>query len=481
MDKDIDVKIGLEIHVQITSLKTKLFCSCPTDYRGKPANINVCPVCLGLPGALPVVNEGALKKAIMTALALNCKVNPVVIFSRKHYFYPDLPKNYQITQYAGAGAPIGTNGYIDIHYEGKTKRIRIRRLHLEEDPGRLVYPGKSIVSSPHVLIDYNRSGIALLEIVTEPDMTSPREARLLLDKLRAILEYLEVSDLTLEGAMRVDANISITGGERVEIKNIGSISDVEKALTYEVVRQREILRRGGEVKRETRHWDSLRGVTVTLREKEEEEDYRYFPDPDLPPIVVSEDLVEKIKLALPELPDQKAERFMKQYSLSKPIAHTLVLYKKLADFFEEAVKIHYNPKRIATILITDYLSCLKKHGLKVGEDKATPEKIAKLVKMVDKGVISVNVAKDLTFRVILEGIDPENEVKKLGLTRIEDTEYLMRIVREVLAEYPKAVEDAKKNPKVINFLIGMTMKKSRGRLDPKKAREAIIKELKLKV
>ncbi len=476
-----NVRIGLEIHVQITSLKTKLFCSCPADYRGKPPNINVCPVCLGLPGALPVVNEEALKKAIMTALALNCKINPIVIFSRKHYFYPDLPKNYQITQYAGAGAPIGTNGYIDIHYEGKTKRIRIRRLHLEEDPGRLVYPGESIVSSPYVLIDYNRSGIALLEIVTDPDMTSPHEARLLLDKLRAILEYLEVSDLTLEGAMRVDANISIAGGERVEIKNIGSISEVEKALAYEIIRQREILRKGGRVKRETRHWDSLRGVTVTLREKEEEEDYRYFPDPDLPPIVVSEELVEKIRRFLPELPDQKAERFIKQYSLPKHIAHTLVLYRKLADFFEETVKLHYNPKRVASILITDYLSCLKKHSLKIGEDRATPEKIAKLVKMVDEGVVSVNVAKELTFKIILEGIDPEVEVKRLGLTRIEDREYLMKIVREVISEYPKAVEDAKKNPKAINFLIGMAMKKSRGRLDPKKVRKALIKELKLKV
>jgi len=475
------VRIGLEIHVQITTLKSKLFCSCPTDYRGKPANTNVCPVCLGLPGALPVVNEEAIKKAIMTALALNCKVNPVIIFSRKHYFYPDLPKNYQITQYAGVGAPIGVDGYIDIYCEGKSKRVRIKRVHLEEDPGRLVYPGKSIVSSPYVLIDYNRSGIALLEIVTEPDMTSPREARILLDKLRAILEYLEVSDLTLEGAMRVDANISIPGGERIEIKNIGSISDVERALAYEIVRQREILRKGGRVKRETRHWDSLRGVTVSLREKEEEEDYRYFPDPDLPPIVVPSSLVEEIKASLPELPDQKARRFIEQYSLPEHIARTLVLYRRLAEFFEEAVKIHYNPKRIASILITDYLSCIKRHGLRVGEDKATPEKIAKLVKMVDEGTISVNVAKELIFKIILDGVDPEVEVKRLGLTQVEDLNYMLKLVREVFSEYPKAVEDAKRNPRAINFLVGMVMRKCRGRLDPRKVRDLIVKELKLKV
>ncbi|ADM27868.1 glutamyl-tRNA(Gln) amidotransferase, B subunit [Ignisphaera aggregans DSM 17230] len=471
------VVIGLEIHVQMTNLKTKLFCPTPSDYRGKDPNIHVCPVCLGLPGTLPVVNRKAIEYAIAVAKALNCEISRKVIFVRKHYFYPDLPKNYQISQYDGPGfTPIAKNGYIKIFVDGKTKIVRIRRINIEEDPGKIQYIG-DIERSPYSLIDYNRSGIALLEIVTEPDMESPKEARAFLEKLLAILEYIGVTDTALEGAFRVDANISIEGGGRVEVKNIGSVKDVERALTFEIIRQKRIIEQGGVVTRETRHWDEKKGVTIPLRSKEMEEDYRYFPDPDLPPILLTDEYINKIVSALPELPDARIERFMKQYGLDEYRASVLVLNKSLADFFEECTKIYSNYKKLADVLITDFLRWVKEYSIDLRYRSISPEKVVKLLKLLDEGIISIKMLKELMPKVVRDGIDVEEMVMKTGYTKIEDERYIESIAREVFRENPKAVRDAIENPKAINFLIGAIMKKTSGRADPQKTREIVMRLL----
>ncbi len=470
------VKIGLEVHVQITSLRTKLFCSCSADYRRSPPNTHVCPVCLGLPGSLPVTNMEAVKKAIQLCLALGGNVARVLRFDRKHYFYPDLPKNYQITQYL---EPICRGGAIRIEVGGREKIVRIRRINIEEDPGRLVYPGGSPLTSPYVLVDYNRSGIALLEIVTEPDMTSPEEAEAFLEKLRSILEHLDICNFSLEGVMRADANISVEGGERVEVKNIGSISEVRKALSYEIVRQLSLLQRGEKVRRETRHWDPVRKVTVPARAKEYEEDYRYMPDPNLPPVPIPEELIEKLRKSMPELPDQRLKRLMSQYKLPYKLAKVLVSRKKLADFYEDVVAVYRgDPLKAANYIVNDLLGWLPPdQGIEALYTVVKPEQVAKLLGMVDKGIITLRQAKELTEKIAREGADPEKLVKELGLTRITDLNLIASIVEEVFRENPKAVRDALENPKAINFLVGMVMRKTRGRADPQLARRIVVEKL----
>ena len=473
--KLLPARIGLEIHVQLTSLRTKLFCSCSADYRRSPPNTHVCPVCLGLPGALPVVNRKAVEHAIAVCLALNGEVAERLVFERKHYFYPDLPKNYQITQYS---EPICRNGFVEVAVAGRTKRIRIRRINLEEDPGRIVYPAGSPLTSPYVLVDYNRSGVALLEIVTEPDMETPEEAVAFLEKLRSILEHLGVCDCGLEAAMRVDANVSVEGGERVEVKNIGSVKEVEKALTYEIVRQSQAIMRGERVRRETRHWDPIRKVTVPARVKEYEEDYRYMPDPNLPPTPIPRRLVEEVKARLPELPDARVKRFVSQYGLREETAKVLVYTSKvLADFFEDVVKLYpANPQRTANYIVNDLLNWLKDEDLKPLYTRVRPEHVAKLMKLLDEGVISIRQAKEMAEHIVRKGADPE-ELARQGMTRIADENLLRKIVREVFEENPKAVKDALEKPKAVNFLVGMVMRKTRGRADPKLARRLVLEEL----
>ena len=467
--------IGLEVHVQLTSLRTKLFCSCSADYRGAPPNTHVCPVCLGLPGALPVVNRKAVEKAIQVCLALNGRVAEKLRFDRKHYFYPDLPKNYQITQYL---EPICTGGYVEIEARGGPKRVRIRRINMEEDPGRIVYPGGSPLSSPYVLVDYNRSGVALLEIVTEPDLSSPEEAVEFLEKLRSILEHLGVCDCGLEGAMRVDANVSIEGGERVEIKNIGGFHEVKRALAYEITRQRDILLKGGRVRRETRHWDPVRKVTLPARAKETEEDYRYMPDPNLPPVEIPRGLVEKLRASLPELPDARAKRLAEQYGIPLKTARVLVKRKVLADFFEDAARLYSGDyRRMANYLVNDLLSWLKDEDLRGLYTKVKPEHLAKLMKLLDRGVISIRQAKEMAEHIAKKGADPEKLVKELGYERITSPEALRPVVEEVFRENPKAVQDALRNPKAINYLVGMVMRKTRGRADPGLARRLVEEKL----
>lgn len=457
-------KIGLEIHVHMTALKTKLFCSCPSDYIGKAPNTVVCPVCLGLPGAIPVLNENAVIFATMVALALNCDINNTLIFSRKHYFYPDMAKNYQISQYDGPGsAAIAKGGYLKLK-NGKV--IRIRRINIEEDPAKIIYPTGSMLSSTYTLLDYNRSGIGLLEIVTEPDMTEPKEAREFLEKLRSILEHLGVCNCELEGALRVDANVSVEGGERVEVKNIGSIKEVEEALKYEIARQRAAIEQGLKVERETRHWDEVRKVTVPTRVKETEEDYRYFPDPDLPPYSISKEFIEKVRAELPELPDTRIIRFQRIYGLNEYEASVLVMDKALADLFEETAELYKNYKKLADLLINDFLRWINDKNLRVTDSKASPSEIAELLDLLDKGVITIKIVKEILPEIILEGKKPSEIIKEKNLIALKDVNELNTIIEEVIKEEPEAARKAKQDPKVINYLVGKIMKKTGKKADP---------------
>jgi len=474
-----NLKIGLEVHVQITSLKTKLFCGCSSDYRGKEPNTLVCPVCLGLPGSLPVLNKRAVEYAVMAALALNCELSNRMLFFRKNYFYPDLPKNFQITQYDRAGGvPLARNGYLYLEHGGERKKIRISRIHLEEDPGRLVHLG-SIDHSPYTLVDYNRSGIALLEIVTAPDIRSPREARIFLQKLRSILEHLGIFDGSLEGSMRCDANISLAGGTRVEVKNISSFKEVERALSFEITRQKGLLEKGIQVKRETRHWDETRRVTISLRTKETEQDYRYFPEPDLVPVELNKEFIEQIRARMPELPDERLERFVSQYGLPKYDAGVLVSSKALADFFEEAVKLYDKPKEISNWMMSDLLRYLYENNLELQESKITPRKLVEMIRLIDDGVISGKIAKRILPKVIVTGKDPSEIVKEEGMTKISDREFLEKLIAKIFAENPKAVKDALADEKAAHYLIGQLMKATQGKADPILSSRMIMKRLEM--
>ncbi|MFW9874789.1 MAG: Asp-tRNA(Asn)/Glu-tRNA(Gln) amidotransferase subunit GatB, partial [Candidatus Thorarchaeota archaeon] len=332
-----DVIIGLEVHIQLTNLKTKLFCSCKADYRGAEPNTYNCPICLGLPGSLPVINRKAVEFATRLALALDCKINDSMFFFRKNYFYVDLPKGFQISQYNKAGGrAFADGGKIAIKVNGSKKDLKLNRIHLEEDPARLVHKG-SIVTSPYTLVDYNRSGVCLIEIVSEPVINSPEEAREYLKQLKSIVQYTGISNLDLTGAARVDANISLKGHVRSEVKNISSFKEVERALKWEIQRQRNLLKHGKQLTQETRHWDDKRRITISLRTKEFEEDYRYFPEQDLVPITIDEDFIQKVKNELPEMPRERAARFHRDYNLSEFDSENLVLDKDIADFYEDGV------------------------------------------------------------------------------------------------------------------------------------------------
>ncbi|RLF13057.1 MAG: Asp-tRNA(Asn)/Glu-tRNA(Gln) amidotransferase GatCAB subunit B [Thermoprotei archaeon] len=469
----LQVKIGLECHCQVTSLKTKMFCRCSSDYRGKPPNVNVCPTCLGLPGSLPYLNRRAVEEALKVALALNCKINRKMVFYRKNYFYPDLSKNFQISQY---DFPLAVDGYVTINVNGREKTIRIRRVHMEEDPGRLVYKGR-IDTSPYTLVDYNRMGIALIEVVTEPDMESPAEAKAFLEELRSILEHLEVSDGSLEGSMRCDVNISIAGGTRVEIKNISSFKDVEKALAYEIMRQRNLLRMGREVKRETRHWDEVRGITVALRAKEEEMDYRYFPEPDLVPVEISDDFIEKVRSSLPELPSARRARLVEQYNLTEYEARVLTADKQLADFFEKLASIHGKPKVDCSVVINELLRLLNEKNIEVRDLKFTPKEVADLLFMVDEGVVSWKSAKYILRRMVETGEHPKKIAEAEGIRRISSVEEIEKFVSKVFEEHKGDVEAAIKDDKVIHRLVGEVLKETRMLADPKITFQVVSKRI----
>jgi aspartyl-tRNA(Asn)/glutamyl-tRNA(Gln) amidotransferase subunit B len=463
------VMIGLEIHVQLNKLATKLFCGCSTDYHTSEPNTHVCPVCMGLPGCLPVLNKRAVEYAIRIGLALNCEIVEQTQFHRKNYYYPDLPKGFQTTQY---DYPIVSDGRVIIEGEDGEHVVRIRRAHMEEDPGRLMHMG-SIDRSKGTLIDYNRSGMALIEIVSEPDMRSPREARRFLDKLRNILEYLDVFDSTLEGSMRVDANISIAGGDRTEVKNISSHKGAERALLYEIMRQKNIKRRGEEVVMETRHFDEARGVTISMRTKEEEHDYRYFPEPDLVPMRVGS-WVEGILETLPELPDARRSRFISDYGMVDTHAKALTSDIRVADFYEE-VASKVDPAA-AAVWVSDVLKGeLNYRDLTVAS--FTVEDMVKIIELVVSGKVTEKAAVEIIRTILDEGGSPMDIVKEKGLLKVEG-DVVDQAVEAVLKENPQALEDyfAGKE-KSLNFLVGQVMKKTRGRADARSVREMMLEEI----
>jgi len=466
---DTDVIIGLETHVQLNKLSSKMFCGCSTSYHNDEPNTHTCPVCLGLPGSLPVLNRKAVEYGIKVGLALNCTIEPETLFYRKNYYYPDLPKGFQISQY---DFPLATGGYLTIKGEDGERKVRITRAHMEEDPGRLVHAG-TIDKAKYTMVDYNRCGMPLLEVVTEPDLRSPKEARTYLDKLRSILEYLDVFDGSLEGAMRVDANISLAGGVRAEVKNISSHKGVEKALSYEITRQRNLKRRNIQVVQETRHFDELRNITVSIRSKVGAHDYRYYPEADLVPMRVA-DWVPAITASLPELPDAKRDRFREQYGMTDDHAKSLTSEIKVANFYE-AVASRAHPK-LAAVWVADVLKGeLNYRDAEV--DRFSPEDMAKIVNLLSENKITEDGAVAIIREILDHGGSPEEIIKAKGLGRAED-DAVAKAVREAVDESKAAVEDYRKgNAKAMNFIVGLVMKKTRGRASPAEASRLVQEEL----
>ena len=473
--------IGLEVHTELQTT-TKIFCGCKTSFGAEP-NTNVCPVCLGLPGVLPVLNKRVLEFAVRAGLALNCEISRFSKFDRKNYYYPDLPKNFQTSQF---DLPICERGHLDIEVNGEKKQIRITRAHMEEDAGKLVHHGTSITDSDYSLVDYNRTGTPLLEIVTEPDMRSAKEAVAYLEKMHAILQYIGISDCRMEeGSLRCDANVSVRPvgqkelGTKAEIKNINSFKGVEKAIEYEALRQAEILEDGGKIIQETRTWDEKEGVTKSMRTKEEANDYRYFPEPDLAPFTVSEEYIEDIRKTLPELPDERRERYIANFGLSSTDAQYMTNDKDTSDYFEMVVAAGADPKVSVNWIMGEFASQLSNAGIEIAKAPVTPENLAKLLALIAKGTISGKIAKKVFAEMWKDGADPEEIVKAQGLVQISDTGALKELVVKVIANNPKAVEDFKAGKKkAVGALVGQIMKETKGKANPKVINELLNDELK---
>ena len=451
--KNNHIKIGMEVHVQLLS-NSKLFCGCSTNY--KEPNTSTCPTCLGLPGGKPFLNKKVLEMATKLAKALNCKINKEIFFSRKTYFYPDMTKNYQITQYE---VPLGENGFLEVN----GKNVKIRRVHIEEDPGSLIHP-EGITKSKDVLIDYNRSGIPLVEIVTEPDISNPEEAKEFMNQLRIILEYLEIFDAK-KCITKADVNVSIAEKNytRVEVKNIASFREITKAIEYEVKRQKKEA-----VIQETRGWDAEKGATFPLRKKETEDDYGYIVDTDLPVFEVDE------KVKLPELPNQKISRFLKKYKINNEDASVICKDKFLAEFFENVAK-KSDPNAAAKFIRKEILRFLDQREKTISELKLKPETVVEIISLFLNGKVNDKVARELTMKVIDDpSFKPSSYIKKAGLEKISEKEELEKLIKDVLKDNKKAVEDLKKGKKeAMHFLIGKVMQKSKGRADQKKTKEII--------
>jgi aspartyl-tRNA(Asn)/glutamyl-tRNA(Gln) amidotransferase subunit B len=481
--------IGLEVHVQLKT-KTKMFCSCSVDFGVEP-NKNICPICTGQPGVLPTVNKKAVEFAIKTALALNCKIHNNSIFARKNYYYPDLPKNYQISQYE---KPLATDGFIEIDLPSKkTKKVFIKRLHLEEDAGKLLHAiGKEELD--YSLVDYNRTGIPLIEIVTQPCLFSPEEAVEYLINLRNILKYLDVSDCDMEkGTFRVDANVSVAEiegslnledytkiplGTKTELKNMNSFKAIKEALSFEIERQKDILKEGKKVIQETRLWDETTSTTQPMRTKEEAHDYRYFPEPDLLPLKIDINWIGEIKKSIPELPNEKNKRFQKEYGLPEYDSQILTSEKSISEFFDEIIKIYkenYKPqdikpvaKTVSNLIITELLGILNQENKSFEENKIKAGDFAQLVKLYNDGILSSKLTKEVFLEMWLTEKSPKQIVEEKNLVQITDTKELEKIINEVINENPKIVQDYKSGKiQAISALIGQAMKKTKGKANPK--------------
>lgn len=465
-----EIVIGLEVHTELKT-KTKIFCSCPNEFGGEE-NTHVCPVCLGLPGVLPVLNKKVVEFAIKTGLALNCEIAQFNKFDRKNYFYPDLPKNFQTSQY---DLPICKTGYLDIDLEdGSTKRIGITRIHMEEDAGKLVHGGATISSSSYSMVDYNRTGVPLLEIVSEPDMRSIEEAKAYMEKIKAYLEYIDVSDVKMEqGSLRCDANISLRlkgaseFGTRTEIKNLNSFRSLQKALEYEIERQADVLDDGGVIIQETRTWDENKGITLSLRSKEEAHDYRYFPEPDLVPVVIEKAQIEEIKATLPELPDARKKRYITELGLPAYDASVITGSRALAEYFDQVVANGAEAKTASNYLMGELLRLLNSNDLSIQECKVSPKQLAELLKLLSAETISGKIAKTVFEEMFATGKSPQKIVEEKGLVQISDEGELAKLIAEIVAANPQAVEDFKTgNERAIGFFVGQTMKATKGKANP---------------
>lgn len=466
--------IGLEVHAEL-STNTKIFCNCSTEF-GAPPNTHTCPVCLGHPGVLPVLNKQVVEYAIRAALALNCEINMLTKFDRKNYFYPDSPKAYQISQF---DKPIGINGWIEIEVNGVKKKIRINRIHMEEDAGKSTHSE----FGDGTLVDFNRVGVPLVEIVTEADMSSPEEAKAYLEKLKAIIQYTAVSDCKMEeGSLRCDANISLRPegqkelGTKTELKNMNSFRGVQRGLEYEEKRQAKVLDAGGEITQETLRWNEEQGVTVSMRGKEEAHDYRYFPDPDLVDIIIEQEWIDRIKSELPELPEQRKARYIESYDLSEYDADIIISSKALADFFEEILKHTKDAKSVVNWIIGDLQAYLNANNIEMEDCKVTSKALGEMINLIEKGTISGKIAKKVFAAMLETGKDPEAIVKEQGLVQISDEGEIAKIVEQVLINNPKSVEDVKSGKQqAIGFLVGQVMKETRGKANPQLVNK-IIKE-----
>ena len=471
--------IGLEVHVQIKT-KTKIFCSCSTEFGSRP-NENTCPICLGMPGVLPVLNKRFLESSMRACLATHCTIEPMNRFARKNYFYPDLPKGYQISQFE---LPLGTNGYININVDGTKKRIGLTRIHMEEDAGKLIH-GEKLGSPGKSYVDFNRTGVPLCEVVSEPDLRSSEEARAYLIELKSILEYTGVSDCNMEeGSLRCDANVSIRPvgqkefGTRTELKNLNSFKFIQKAIEYEVDRQTKILDQGDTVKQETRLYDSDRGETFPMRSKEEAHDYRYFPDPDLVPIMIDETWVEKLRQTIPELPEQKRERFVKSYGIPEYDTGVLTSSAPLADYFEKCTALFPHPKTISNWMMGDLLRELKKDCRDIVDCPVSPSALVDLLKLIESGTISGNIAKGVFEEMYRTQKSAGSIVEEKGLKQITDSSAIEKIVAEVLQANPSQVEEFKGGKeKVLGFLVGQVMKASKGKANPAMVNKLLKKKM----
>lgn len=472
--KNYETVIGLEIHVELAT-KTKIFCGCSTEFGAK-VNSHTCPVCTGMPGSLPVLNKKVLEYAMAVGLATNCEITRYSKFDRKNYFYPDNPQNYQISQLY---LPICRNGYVEINLAGKKKNIGIHEIHMEEDAGKLVHNDEDNSS----LIDYNRAGVPLIEIVSEPDMTSADEVIKYVEKIKEIMTYLGVSDCKLnEGSMRADVNLSVRKvgekelGTRTEMKNINSFRAITRAIEHEKKRQIELIEEGKEVMQETRRWDDNKGCSFAMRSKEDSNDYRYFPEPDLVPISISDEWLEEIKGKQPELREEKIDRYKKEYDLPDYDIDLITGSKNIADLFENVVALDVNPKKVSNWLIGETFRLLRERGIDAEDLTISPQNFAKLITLVETRQINNTVAKEVFEKIFDEDIEPEEYVKANGLIMVDNTEELLKVIEKVFANNTQSIEDYHNGKtKAMGYLVGQTMKLMKGKAEPNKV-NMLIKE-----